>query len=75
MRSELIRNVYLLYNKRRIFRFLAGFKILGTGCPVQLTDVFKLRSSIRERELGDHAYTPTSIAKINSNVGHLKFEI
>ena len=42
---------------------------------MQLTDVLILQSSIRERELGDHAYTPTSIAKINSNVGHLKFEI
>ena len=61
MRSEL--KFLSLYSRRRLFRFIIIFKILNyLNCPKQLLGIFKLRSTLRNRELQEknNAASPKS---------------
>ena len=61
------------YSRRRFFRFIIIFKILNhLNCPKQLLGIFKLRSTLRNRELRDK--TMLHLPKVNSKMGQTMFE-
>ena len=71
MRSEL--KFLSLYSRRRFLRFIIIFKILNyLNCPKQLLGIFKLRSTLRNRELRDK--TMLHLPKVNSKMGQTMFE-
>ena len=70
MRNDL--NLLTLFNRRRFFRYVLIFKILNNlNCPEQLLDVFKFRSSVRNRELRDE--TLLDLPKVKTKMGQTMF--
>ena len=71
MRSEL--KLLSLYSRRRFFRFIIFFKVFNhLNCPKQLLGIFKLRSTLQNRELRDK--TMLHLPKVNSKIGQTMFE-
>ena len=67
MRKELKR--LSLYNRRRFLRFVIIFEILNNlECPDQLKDIFKLRSTLLERQLRDKTLLDLPI--VRTKIGH-----